>query len=238
MPRKHLVASQTNKKQQANAKLWQKAAREIRAAAKVGGPNLDGNPRLKVAVDKALRVGLSRESIDRNIAGASKDVENLVNLTYECYGPNGTQFIVQALTDNSNRTASNLRGYLSKIHGEIARANSVKIFFDNYAQFIMLKNDKTNQDSVEEVCILNDIDLKDFRPYGEDAYEALVNPTQFFEAKKTFKDAGFKLHDAEVKLIAQNKVDITDEKVMEKIEHFIDSCNDDDDIQSVVDNLL
>ena len=77
MPRKHLIASQNNKKQQDNAKIWMKLAKEIRAAAKTGGPNIDANPRLKAAVEKALQNNLSKESIERNIKGAQKDTSNL-----------------------------------------------------------------------------------------------------------------------------------------------------------------
>lgn len=235
MPRKHLVASQTNKKQQMQAKIWLKLAKEIKAAAKVGGPNPEANPRLKAAIDKALQNNLSRESIERNISGASKDPANMITLTYECYGPQGSQFIITALTDNQNRTASNLRGYLSKIHGEIAKTNSVKMFFNNYAEFILIKNEKTNEDTILEALL--DYEIVDIKEH-EDNYEVLVNPEQFYEAKKALVDGGFKIHSAEVKLVASDKKDITDETMLAKIERFIESCEDDDDIQSIVHNIL
>jgi len=235
MPRKHLIASATNKKQQMQAKIWLKLAKEIKAAAKVGGPNIDANPRLKAAVDKALQNNLSRESIERNISGASKDPANLVTLTYECYGPNGTQFIITALTDNSNRTASNLRGYLGKIKGEIARANSVKIHFENMGVIILAKTSTTTEDSILEALL--DYEIIAINEH-EDNFEVLVNANNFYDAKKSLQDAAFKIHEAEIKLYNQDKVDITDEKLLEKIEHFLDSCEDDDDIQSVVHNLL
>lgn len=235
MPRKHLVASQTNKKQQMQAKIWLKLAKEIKAAAKVGGPNIDANPRLKAAVEKALSNNLSRESIERNISGAAKDPANMVALTYECYGPNGSQFIIHALTDNQNRTASNLRGYLSKINGTIAKTNSVKLFFDNYGTFILIKNNATNEDTILEALL--DYEVIDIIEH-EDNFEVYVNPTQFYDAKKSLTNAGFNIHEAEIKLVAQNKKDITDEALLTKIEKFIDSCENDDDIQSVVTNLL
>lgn len=235
MPRKHLVASQTNKKQQMQAKIWLKLAKEIKAAAKVGGPNIDANPRLKAAVEKALSNNLSRESIERNISGANKDPSNMVALTYECYGPNGSQFIIHALTDNQNRTASNLRGYLSKIHGEIAKTNSVKMFFNNYGTFVLVKNNTTNEDSI--LGALLDYEIIDIIEH-EDNYEVYVNPEHFYDAKKSLQLANFNIHDAEIKLVAQNKKDITDEQLLAKLEKFIDSCENDDDIQSVVTNLL
>ncbi|GHU48642.1 hypothetical protein FACS1894218_6140 [Bacilli bacterium] len=109
----------------------------------MGGANIDANPRLKAAVDKALQNNLSRESIERNINGSNKDPQELSTLEFECYGPNGLQLVIAALTDNTNRTASNLRGYLSKLHGEIAKPNSVKIFFDNVGYIVLYKNDVT-----------------------------------------------------------------------------------------------
>ncbi len=140
MPRKHLIASGINKKQQMQAKIWQKLAREIKAAVKVSGPNADANPRLKAAIDKAYLNNMTKEAISRNIQGSSKDASELVSLEYECYGPNGIQIIVNALSDNSNRTYSSLRGYLSKLHGEIAKPNSVKIFFEMQGVIIFEKH--------------------------------------------------------------------------------------------------
>ena len=235
MPRKHLIASATNKKQQMQAKIWLKLAKEIKAAAKVGGPNIDANPRLKAAVEKALSNNLSRESIERNISGAAKDPANLTTLVYECYGPNGSQFIITALTDNGNRTASNLRGYLGKIQGQIARPNSVKIHFENKGTFVLVKNAKTTEDSILETLIeAEDLDIHEH----EDNYEVFVNPNSFYAAKEALTKAAFIIHDADIKLVNPEKVDITDEKMLEKVEHFLDSCEDDDDIQSVVHNLL
>jgi transcriptional/translational regulatory protein YebC/TACO1 len=101
---------------------------------------MDANPRLKVAVDKALSNNLPRESIQKNISGSDKDPQDLKQIEFECYGPEGIQIIVGGLTDNINRSTSNLRGYLSKLHGEIAKQNSVKIFFDNLGDIILLKS--------------------------------------------------------------------------------------------------
>ena len=147
MPRKHLIASGINKKQQMQAKIWMKLAKEIKAAAKVGGPNPEANPRLKAAIDKALQNNLSRESIDKNINGSQKDASALMDLEYEGYGPNGLGVIVKALTDNENRTVSALRGYFTKLDGKIAKQNSVKTNF-NYSGEIILDKENLTEDKL------------------------------------------------------------------------------------------
>lgn len=234
MPRKHLVASQTNSKQQQNAKLWQKLAREIKAAVKVGGPNPEANPRLKAAIEKALSKNLSRESIERNINGSQKDQSELVSLEYECYGPNGVQIIVDALTDNPNRVASNLRGYLSKFNAEIAKPNSVKRFFDKYGVITLVKNSNTNVDKIMEATM--EFKVVDIVEY-EDAFVVLTDPTDFYKTKDALKAQGFEIFEADIKMVSQNKITSLDEKTKEKFDKFIESCNDDDDIQLVVTNF-
>ncbi len=233
MPRKHLVASQTNSKQQQNAKIWQKLAREIKAAVKVGGPNPEANPRLKAAIEKALSKNLSRESIEKNINGSQKDESELVNLEYECYGPNGIQIIVDALTDNPNRVASNLRGYLSKFDAKIAKANSVKSFFNKYGVITVVKDDKVNMDSIMETTM--EYQIVDIVEY-EDAFQVLTEPDDFYKVKDALKSVGFNVFEADIKMISQNMITSLPDNIKEKYDRFIASCEDDDDIQSVVSN--
>ena len=233
IPRKHLIANITNKKQQLQAKIWLKLAREIKAAVKIGGPNPQSNSRLKAAIEKALQNNLSKEAINRNILGANKDQKNLINLTYECYGPNGIQIIVNALTDNQNRVVANLHGYLTKLGGQIAKQNSVKMFFTELAVFHVNKNSKTTYDFLLELLLPYEIvDLIE-----EDIYEILAKPKDFLainnELKKTQCDIIF----GEVKLVANEKKEVHDNLLMEKIQRFLNQCEQDEDIQSVVTNI-
>ena len=102
-------------------------------------------------------------------------------------------------------------------------------------QNVLLKNAKTNDDTILEALLaFNVVDIKEH----EDNYEVLIDPNQFYDAKKALIDSGFSIHSGEVKLVAQDKKDITDDKILEKLERFLDSCENDDDIQSVVHNLL
>lgn len=216
------------------AKIWLKLAHEIKAAVKVGGPNPQANARLKAAIEKALQNNLSKEAINRNILGANKDPKNLINLTYECYGPSGVQIIVNALTDNPNRVIANLHGYLAKLGGQIAKQNSVKMFFTELAVFHLNKNDKTTYDRLLELLLPYEIvDLVE----GDDIYEVLTKPKDFFVINHELKKAQYTIISGEVKLVANEKKEIHDQLLMEKIQRFLNQCEQDDDIQSVVTNI-
>ncbi|MDR2835873.1 MAG: YebC/PmpR family DNA-binding transcriptional regulator [Bacteroidales bacterium] len=209
----------------------------MKAAVKVSGPNVDANPRLKAAIDKAYLNNMTKEAVLRNIQGSSKDASELVSLEYECYGPNGIQIIVNALSDNSNRTYSNLRGYLSKLHGEIAKPNSVKIFFEMQGVIIFEKHPNQSKESIEEIIIENNIegyvDTNEF----EDSFEVITTPdNNFYLIKDLLSNSGYKVFEAEIKLVSQNKITSLDEENKARLEKFIESCDEDEDIQSVVTN--
>lgn len=233
MPRKHLIASSINKKQQQQSKVALKCIKEIKAAVKVGGDNPEANPRLKSAIIRALQNNVTRDAIQRNISSSQKDNVTLKEVTYEAFGPKGLGIIVKALTDNDQRTISNLRGYLSKLHAELAKPNSVGILFDEYGQIIISKDNNLTEDKILELVI--DYDIVDLKQ-DESAFELLVNPAIFFKVKNVLDDANIKILGAEIKLIANTFVDITeeDDKLLER---FLDSCDDDDDIQWVVTNI-
>lgn len=211
-----------------------KLAREIKAAVKIAGPNPQSNARLKAAISKALQNNLSKEAINRNILGANKDQKNLINLTYECYGPNGIQIIVNVLTDNQNRVIANLHGYLTKLGGQIAKQNSVKMFFTELAVFHLRKNNKTTYDFLLELLL--PYEIVDLIENG-DIYEILAKPKDFLAINHELEKAQYDIISGEVKLVANEKKEIHDHLLMEKIQRFLDQCQQDDDIQSVVTNI-
>jgi YebC/PmpR family DNA-binding regulatory protein len=202
-------------------------AREIKAAVKVGGKNIEANPRLKAAVDKALQNNLSRDSIERNINGPSSNEDNQI-VDFECYGPNGIQIIVHGLTNNINRITSNLRGYLSKLHGEIAKSNSVRMFFDNYGVIIVHKKSGDSLDDLLNITMnFTIIDIFE----AEDGYEILTSPQDFYNVKNVLIEHQYKIYDADIKLIPQNKISEVDEDTKIRLEKFIAACEEDEDIQ-------
>jgi YebC/PmpR family DNA-binding regulatory protein len=194
----------------------------------VGGTNLEANPRLKAAVDKALQNNLSRDSIERNINGSQKDNSELSVKEFECYGPNGLQIVISALTDNVNRTISNINGYLSKLHGNIAKPNSVKIFFDNVGYLVIYKQDNITVDNILELTIdYNVVDVVE----QEDSYEIKTTPVDFYKVKDVLVKNGLKIFDGEIKLIPQNTITIENDDDKQRLERFINACEQDDDIQ-------
>ena len=232
MPRKHLIASGINKKQQQQAKLWMKCAKEIKAAAKIGGTNPDANPRLKAAIARALNCNLSRESIEKNINGANKDSSSIKELYYEGYGPNGIAILIKALTDNEQRTVSAIRGYFSKLNGQLAKPNSVKMIFDELGEFI-IEAKGLSEDDILNATIENDIvDL-----INEDEYYILYSkPNDFDNTKDNLNKNNINFISSEIKYIASQKADLPDE-YEEKMERFLNSCDEDDDISWVVTNM-
>lgn len=244
MPRKHLIASGINKKQQSQAKIWNKLAKEIKAAAKVGGPNPEANPRLKAAIDKALQNNLSRDSIDRNINGASKDKDNQIDYFFEIYGPKGLAIMVQGLTDNQNRLLSSLNGYLSKLSGSIATPNSVKINF-KYCGEILIELDNSSNDikkwfnnielKVMEKCIEENLEIVDII-LNDDCVQVLTQPNDLYKTRDILSKENIKIVSSEIKYIPNDYINL-DNQNFEKLEKFLSSCEDDDDIQWVVTNF-
>lgn len=233
MPRKHLIAIGINKKQQSQAKLWMKLAKEIKVATKIGGNNIDSNPRLKSAIDRALLNNLSKESIDKNIFGINKENEILQDLEYELFAQNGLQLIVSALSDNVNRTISSIKGYASKFNANIAKQNSVKNNFRLLGEFLFEKNDVISENYILEklnICPIKDIIEND------DFIQVLVEPKDFSLVKNHIEKNELKLIDHNIKYIPYTFVDISQEQFA-KLEKFLELCNNDDDIQNVVTNL-
>ncbi|WP_031489201.1 YebC/PmpR family DNA-binding transcriptional regulator [Ureaplasma canigenitalium] len=233
MPRKHLIASGINKKQQNQAKIWMKCAKEIKQAAKQG-TNPETNLRLKAAIARALNNNLSRDSIEKNINGATRDKDNLKELTYEGYGPNGLSVIIKVLTDNEQRTISNIRGYFSKLNGQLAKPNSVIINFNEYGQ-ILLKNDRPNLTDIVLDLLLVEANVIDVNEQ-EDVVEILTEPSSFNIAREIIDKNGFSILSSEIKLIPNDFVSLDDTQ-KERLVRFINQTDDDDDISWVITNF-
>ncbi len=241
MPRKHLIAAGITKKQQTQAKIWMKLAKEIKAAAKVGGPNPDANPRLKAAIDKALQNNLSRESIEKNINGSQKNAADLIDMEYEGYGPNGLGIIVKALSDNENRTVSALRGYFTKLNGKIAKQNSVKTNFNYLGEILLDKEGLTEESLTEKVfevleTIGTDEELVQNIIENDDCFQIITNPKYFYKIRDELNNTGLKILLSEIKYIPNDYINLSQDD-FNKLQRFLDQCEDDDDIQWVVTNF-
>jgi len=231
MPRKHLISSGINKKQQQQAKIWMKCAKEIKVAAKMGGINIEANPRLKKAVIRALSFNLSRDSINRNIEGAIKDKNNLRESFYEGYGPNGIAIIIKVLTDNELRAISAIRGYFSKLKGQLAKPNSVMNIFEELGEFIFDKKNYSQDDILEATleCNIKDI-IED-----EEAIIIYCEIDDFENVKEILDNKKIAIHNSEIKYIPDHYSQIGADNI-NLYNRFIANCEDNDDILWVISN--
>ena len=220
----------------AKGKIFTILGREIAVAVKDGGPDPANNFKLAQVVEKAKAANMPNDTIDRGIKKAAGDLGN-VNykyITYEGYGPSGIAIIVNALTDNANRTASNVRSAFTKGGGSIGTPGCVSFMLDEKGQILVDKEecDKSADDLME---LALDAGAEDFSD-DEDSYEIITAPADFDKVEKAIKDAGIETVSAEVTMIPQNYVTVTEDSARAGITRILDMLDEDDDVQSVYNN--
>ena len=219
------------------AKIFTKIGREMAIAIKEGGSaNPDFNSRLRDCIAKAKANNMPNDTIDRGIKKAAGDVGN-VNykyVTYEGYGPNGIAIIVDALTDNTNRTAANVRSAFTKGQGNVGTPGCVSFMFDKKGQIIVDK-EECDMEADDLMMTALDAGAEDFSE-EEDSFEILTDPDSFEEVRKALEDAGIPMISAEVTMIPQNYVTLTDETAVKNLQRTLDLLEDDDDVQAVYHN--
>ena len=179
---------------------------------------------------------MPNDTIERGIKKASGEGSN-VNYeycTYEGYGPSGTAIIVKCLTDNKNRTASNVRNAFTKGYGSIGTQGCVSYMFDEKGQ-ILIDREECDMDADELMMIAIDAGADDFVE-EEDSYEVTTAPDDFETVRKALEEAGVKMASAEVSMIPQTYVSLTDETDLKNINKILDLLDDDDDVQEVYHN--
>ena len=230
------IKHKKEKNDAAKGKIFTIIGREIAVAVKEGGPDPANNFKLAQVIAKAKSNNMPNDTIERGIKKAAGDVGN-VNyeyVTYEGYGPNGIAIIVDALTDNKNRTAANVRSAFSKGQGSIGTPGCVSFMFDKKGQIIIDK-EEYEADADELMMQVLDAGAEDFVE-EEDSYEVLTDPDAFEEVKKALEDAGIPMASAEVTMIPQNYVQLTDETALKNLQKTLDLLDDDDDVQAVYHN--
>ena len=230
------IKHKKEKNDAAKGKIFTILGREIAVAVKEGGPDPANNYKLAQVIAKAKANNMPNDTIDRGIKKAAGDVGN-VNyeyITYEGYGPNGIAIIVNALTDNKNRTASNVRSAFTKGQGNIGTPGCVSFMFDKRGQIIIDK-EEYETDADELMMIALDAGAEDFAE-EEDSYEILTDPDSFEEVRAELEKAGIPMISAEVTMIPQNYVTLTDETAIKNLQKTLDLLEEDDDVQSVYHN--
>ena len=218
-------------------KIFTKVGRELAVAVKEGGgPDPANNSRLRDVIAKAKANNMPNDTIDRNIKKAAGEGsgDNYEHITYEGYGPNGTAIIVKTLTDNKNRTASNVRNAFTKGSGNVGTPGCVSFMFDEKGQIIVAKED-CDMDADELMMMALDFGAEDFSE-EEESFEILTAPEDFSEVRLKLEEAGIVMADAEVTMIPQTYVELTSEEDIKNIQKTLDLLDEDDDVQDVYHN--
>ena len=214
---------------------FQKFSREIIVAAKLGGADPAGNFRLRTAIDRAKAAGLPNDNIKRAIekGSGSGGADNVEELTYEGYGAGGSAIFIEAMTDNRNRTAGDIRSYFTKFGGNLGETGCVGWMFKQVG-VIEFDKETTDFDKLFEAAIeANAQDVVD----EDDMYKVITTPEDFQSCVETLEQNGFKGTSAELTRIAENLIEITDEKTAASILRLISKLEEHDDIQNVYSNV-
>ena len=221
------IKHKKEKNDAAKGKIFTKIGRELAVAVKEGGgPDPANNSRLRDVIAKAKSNNMPNDTIDRNIKKAAGEGagDNYEHITYEGYGPNGTAIIVKTLTDNKNRTASNVRNAFTKGSGNVGTPGCVSFMFDEKGQIFVAKED----------CEM-DAGAEDFSE-EEESFEILTAPADFSEVRLKLEEAGIPMAEAEVTMIPQTYVDLTSPEDIKNIQKTLDLLEEDDDVQDVYHN--
>ena len=230
------IKHKKEKNDAAKGKIFTIIGREIAVAVKEGGPDVNNNFKLAAVVAKAKANNMPNDTIERGNKKAAGDVGN-VNyeyVTYEGYGPGGIAIIVDALTDNKNRTAANVRSAFTKGHGSIGTQGCVSFMFDKKGQ-IMIDKEEYEGDADDLMMTALDAGAEDFSE-EEDSFEVITAPDSFEEVRKALEEAGIVLASAEVTMIPQNYVELKEEGDIKNLQRTLDLLDEDDDVQAVYTN--
>ncbi len=214
-------------------KVWTRVIREIMVAARTGGGDLNANPRLRLAVDKAKAANMPADTVKRNIDKATGNLEGVSyeEIRYEGYGIGGAAIIVDTMTDNRVRTVAEVRHVFSKHGGNMGTEGSVAFQFKHCGQFIFAPG--TSEERLMEVAL--EAGAEDVLVGDDGAVEVLCAPFEFEAVQKALADAGLVAELAEVTMRPENTVDIEGEDAA-RMQKLLDVLEDLDDVQAVFHN--
>ncbi len=234
------IKHKKEKNDAAKGKIFTRIGREIAVAVKDGGADPASNSKLRDIIAKAKANNMPNDTIDRSIKKAAGDDGNVnyTTATYEGYGPNGIAIIVECLTDNKNRTASNVRNAFTKGGGSIGTQGCVSFMFDKKGQIIVAKEDYEEDfdGGFDELMMMAlDAGAEDITE-EEDSYEIITNPDDFTTVREALEAQKVPMAEAEVTMIPQTWVTLTDEDQIKYLHKMMDLLDDDDDVQNVYHN--
>jgi YebC/PmpR family DNA-binding regulatory protein len=214
-------------------KIFTKIIKEISVAAKLGGGDPAANPRLRTAVDKAKSENMPKDNIERAIKKGTGGMEGVVyeETTYEGYGPNGVAVLVEVMTDNRNRTVSEVRSIFTKCNGNMGETGCVSWIFDKKG--LITFNKSTDFEKLFETAL--EAGAEDVSE-EEEQFEVTTDPSSFIEVRDSLEKAGFKNESAEVTMLPQTMIKL-EGKSAETMLKMMDRLEDNDDVQNVYANF-
>jgi YebC/PmpR family DNA-binding regulatory protein len=230
------IKHKKEKADSAKGKIFTKLGREIAVAVKFGGADPASNNTLRDAVAKAKSNNMPNDTIERSIKKAAGDLSgvNYESVTYEGYGPNGVAVIVEALTDNRNRAAANVRSAFTKGNGNMGTSGCVSFMFDTKG-LIMIERDECPISEDELMMIALDSGAEDFSA-DDDGFEIITSPEDFSVVRETLEKQKLSFASAEITRIPQTYAVLTNEEDIKKMNKLLDLLDDDDDVQNVYHN--
>ncbi|MDD3839576.1 MAG: YebC/PmpR family DNA-binding transcriptional regulator [Clostridia bacterium] len=227
---KHKKAKEDAKR----GKIFTKLGREIAVSVKEGGSDPETNPRLKDVIAKARANNMPNDNIERSIKKAAGELDdvNYEEFIYEGYGPGGAAVIVEIMTDNRNRTASDVRYIFDKNGGNLGATGCVAWMFDRKGVIIIQDDKDIDEDDLMLMAI--DAGAEDFS-HEADIYEILTSPSDFSSVREALEKEGLKFESAQIEMVPQNMVKL-EENDGKKMEKLVDMLEDNDDVQNIYHN--
>ena len=227
---KHRKAAQDAKR----GKIFTKLIRELTVAAKAGGPEPADNPRLRAAMDKALANNMTKDTIERAIArgAGSGDADNMEEIVYEGYGANGVAVLVECMTDNRNRTVSDVRHAFTKCGGNLGTSGSVAYLFHKRGRLLLPAG--VDEEAVLETSL--EAGAEDVQTQADGSIEVLTDPQAFGSVVDALQTSGLTPEVAEVVMLPDTYAEITDLEWAQKVIKLVDLLEDLDDVQEVYSN--
>jgi YebC/PmpR family DNA-binding regulatory protein len=216
-------------------KIFTRLIKEITVAARMGGGDPVGNPRLRAAIASAKTENMPKDNIERAIKKGTGELEGAVyeEITYEGYGPGGVAILVDCMTDNKNRTVADIRHYFSKSGGNLGESGCVSWMFTKKGTILVDKESINEEELMEKALEAGAEDVVE----EDNVFQVETSPDDFEDVREALEADGVKFIEAAVAMVPQNTVDITDEKTANQILTLLERLEDHDDVQNVYANF-
>lgn len=228
------IKHRKGKADQKKGKIFSRCAKEIISAVKLGGPDPKGNPRLRLAIQKAKEENVPNEIVDRNIKKASStDQADFTEMTYELYGHGGVGIIAEVMTDNKNRISSDMRIATNKRGGTVATPGAVSFNFDRKGVIEILKTDAKEDDLF---MAATEAGAEDFSTDDEELFTIITDPLNLLTVKEALQKLGYKIDESSIQMIPKTTVEVDEETAKSNLA-LIDWLENLDDVDAVYHNM-